>query len=99
MVGDKFWHYSAIMQIRVTTYQNDNGTYYVVQVGSIINGRWKTGGGSLMRAEKLFCIEEEMKSPSDCCLSREYKAAKVRTKIKAEVYAAEWAKKLGIELK
>jgi hypothetical protein len=45
------------LQVRVVSYRNLNGSYYSVQTGRIVKGRWKTLGGSMFRQEKLFCRE------------------------------------------
>jgi hypothetical protein len=78
------------MEIRVTKYQNDNGSYYVAQMGYMSRGRWKTTSMG-MRHEVLFCIEEHMTEDSPAG----YKAACKITKQIAKEYAIQWREKLA----
>jgi hypothetical protein len=80
-----------MIEIRVTTYRNDNGTYFAVQGGKTVRGRWKTATLPV-RAEKLFCIEERMTSNE----RGEYEKARERTKVEAEQYAEAWRKRSDI---
>ena len=76
-------------EIRVVPYSNDSGSYWVVQKGRMVNGRWKTKNLPV-RAEKLFCIEQNMTSNE----AGEYEAARKRVKLIAEQCAMEWRNNL-----